>query len=152
MATALDDVTHCKPIVVSKKYARSSASSVKRTRGHPSYVSALGGCTVDKEIIPPNTSECFDNNPGYTRNTVELANRTIVPSAMYNSGCRFHPFDSGTLDSTSIRSRFLGDDGSEDDSILECLRVERVNLWDSCEGLNTHMGRQTQYSTEWVER
>ena len=71
---------------------------------------------------------------------------------MYNSGCRFHPFDSGTLDSTSIRSRFLGDDGSEDDSILECLRVERVNLWDSCEGLNTYMGRQTQYSTEWVER
>ena len=140
-ATALDDGTHCKPIVVSRKHARSSASSVKRTRGHPSYVSALGGCTVDKEIIPPNTSECFDNNPRYTRNTVELANRTIVPSAMYNSGCRFHPFDSWTLDSTSIRSPFFGDDGR---SILECLRVERVNLWDSSEGLNTHMGRQTQ--------
>ena len=110
---------HCKPIVIFKKYARSCASSDKRTRGHPSYISALGGWHSDRVAMPPNTSECFDKRPGYTRKRMVFdASKTIVPSDMYNSGCRFQSSESCTLVPLRGRVLFFAGEASEDDAMF----------------------------------
>lgn len=63
------------------------------------------------------------------RNSVSLDSRTIVPSGMYNSGCRFHSLDPSTSLTSltlAVRGLFFAGERLEDEAILDQVEVAIV--------------------------